>query len=475
MRVVVVGAGLGGLAAAVRLQHLGHQVVLLEQGDVVGGKAGRAQLSADDRVWTFDTGPSLLTMPWVVQELLAETGLEPLELSRVEPVTRYRFADGSSFELSASREASLEALRAWRGDAAAAGWDRFLRICAAMWKASVPVLTGPPPWPPRRPAPDAPPPDPRDLLRVRPWHTLRSLARTCTSIPELQWVIERFATYAGADPRRAPAALAVAGWVEHAFGAWHVPGGLFGIVERLRDGFLARGGELRLSSPVIGVLRQGAHHGASGVRLLDGSTVSGDVVVFDGDARRLRGMLRGGARPSRRDASVSGLALMLALDGTTSGRVHHEITFPAAYDAELADLWDAPRPVRDPTLYVSAPDDAGPAGGEGWFVLANAPAGLSGIDWEAEADRIVARLGVADRVVARRLRTPVDLEQETGAVGGAIYGAAPHGRLGTLGRPGHRVRGVANLWQVGGTAHPGGGIPLVLLSGALVARELGPA
>ena len=126
--------------------------------------------------------------------------------------------------------------------------------------------------------------------------------------------------------------------------------------------------------------------------------------------------------------------------------------------------------MRDPTVYVSAscatdPGEA-PADGENWFVLVNAPSGVEA-DWEAEADRVVARLGVGDRVVARRVRSPADLERETGAVGGAIYGDAPHGRLGTLRRPGPRVRAARNVVRVGGTAHPGGGLPLALLSGAL--------
>jgi phytoene dehydrogenase-like protein len=169
---------------------------------------------------------------------------------------------------------------------------------------------------------------------------------------------------------------------------------------------------------------------------------------------------------------------MLAVRGATPDLVHHEIRFSGNYDAEFDDVFTARRPIRDPTLYVSTssattPSEA-PEGGENWFVLANAPAGVAA-DWEAEADRIVERLGVGARVAARRVRSPADLERETGAVGGAIYGDAPHGRLGTMGRPGHRVRGVPGLWRVGGTAHPGGGLPLVLLGGALVARELGPA
>jgi phytoene dehydrogenase-like protein len=153
---------------------------------------------------------------------------------------------------------------------------------------------------------------------------------------------------------------------------------------------------------------------------------------------------------------------MLALDGRTTGLVHHQLRFPADYDAELDDLFVARRPVRDPTVYVAAscvtdPSDA-PPDGENWFVLVNAPSGVAA-DWEAEADRVVASLGIDRRVLARAVRSPADLETETGAVGGAIYGDAPHGRLGTLRRPGPHVPGVHGLLRVGGTAHPGGGRP----------------
>ena len=140
-------------------------------------------------------------------------------------MTRYRFADGSAVELSADADRSVAALEAW-SPGAGADWKRFLGVCAGMWGASERFLGGPPPWPPRRPAPGEPVPDPRDALRVRPWQTLRGLARSVTGDRRLQMVIERFATYAGADPRRAPAALAVAGYVEHAFGAWHPRGGM---------------------------------------------------------------------------------------------------------------------------------------------------------------------------------------------------------------------------------------------------------
>lgn len=471
MRIVVVGAGVGGLTAAIDLAHAGHAVTVLEQAGAPGGKC--ATVTRGDFRW--DAGPSLLTMPQVFRAQFAATGapLEAeLELLRVEPVTRYAFADGSSVELSADLPRALEALEAW-SPGAGADWLRFLGTCAGMWRASQAFLTGPPPWPPRRPARGEPPPDLRDALRVRPWWTLRRLARAHARDPRLRMLIERFATYAGADPRRAPAALALAGYVEHAFGAWHPRGGMHALVDALVRRLAALGGELRLRERAERILVRDGR--VRGVACASGA-LAADAVVTDVDEAVVRRDLLGRpARPAER--SLSGLVLLLGLRGRTPGLAHHHIRFPADYDAELDDLFVHRRPVRDPTIYVSAPgvtdpSDA-PSSAEAWFVLVNAPAARA--DWEAAAEALLHRLGVGERVLEAISRTPADLERETGALDGAIYGAAPHGRLGALRRAGQRLRGVDGLWLAGGTVHPGGGLPLVALGGRSVARQIGPA
>jgi phytoene dehydrogenase-like protein len=389
----IAGAGVAGLTCAVRLAELGHDVTVYEKEPVPGGKCGLVQ--RDGFVW--DSGPSLLTMPWVFDWL-------ELDLQRVEPVTRYEFADGSAVELSADLPRAVEALEAW-SPGAGADWVRFLGVCAGMWRASLPYLTGPPP-------PHLDGADPLDVLRIKPWHTLRTLARGIIRDPRLRLVVERFATYAGADPRRAPAVLAVAGYVEHAFGAWYPRGGMYEIVRALVRRLEAAGGELRLNTPAPGEV-----------------TVSS--VPYGGD-------------------SLSGFALMLGVEDRPIG--HHTIRFPADYDAEFDDVFVHRRPVRDPTVYISSPD------GKAWFVLVNAP--VVEADWTAYGDRLVERLGV--QPVTRAQRTPLEY--------GPIYGRAPHGRLGTLKRPGNRDRN--GVWRVGGTVHPGGGLPLVMLGAQRVAEEI---
>ncbi|MCO1660131.1 phytoene desaturase family protein [Pseudonocardia humida] len=488
MRVVVVGAGVGGLAAAARLAALGHDVAVHERAATHGGKLGRYRRDG----FAFDTGPSLLTLPHVFDDLFAATGgPADLVLDPVDPACRYRFADGTVLDLPHDPAAVPAALDAALGPGAGAAWSALHARSGRLWQlVGEPVL--------RRPltAPDLLRFSRRlgDLRTVAPWRTLRGLGTAMLPDPRLRAWLDRYATYSGSDPRRTPSVLSVTAYVEQHFGAWYVRGGLRGLADALLGRCRELGVAVHLGSEVLGIeVRDGR---VAGVRLGDGP-VPADVVVSDADAavlyeRLLPAGVAGRARRSLRRAprSLAGFVLLLALQGREPGPAHR-VFFPADYDAEFdAVLGGRPTPVADPTVYVHAPDD--PAlrpddRGEGWFVLVNAPPHdpVRGVDWDAPglaeryADRVLAVLAargcdVRDRVRWREVRTPADLERDTASPGGSIYGTASHGAAAALLRPANRSP-VPGLYLVGGSAHPGGGLPLVALSAEIVSGLVGPA
>ncbi len=499
-RVVVIGAGMGGLSVAARLATIGHQVVVCEQAPTWGGKLG--SFARDG--FAFDTGPSLLTLPAVYRDLFVKTGNpleDSVELLPVDPVARYRFPAVPGHDVTwldvpnASRARLRRALDETLGSGAGADWDRFLDHAHQVWQVT------------RGPFLESPLAGGRDLLRlarrpsdvrtVAPWQTLRQLGRQHLHDPRLRMLLDRYATYTGSDPRRAPAALAVVPYVEQTFGAWYVAGGLRVLGAAVHERALLRGVMVRTAAAVAAVTLDAGR--VSGVRLQDGEVVPADVVVSDADARHLYDDLlprevAGAARRRLRRAtpSLSGFVLLLALRGRTPDLAHHTVLFPDDYDAEFDAVFgrDA-RPVDDPTVYVSAPDD--PAlrpddDHESWFVLVNAPrhgTGPGAVDWTRDglaasyADRVLdvmARRGldVRSRVLWREVRTPADLERDTWSPGGAIYGTSSNGARAAFLRPSN-ASPVPGLFLVGGSAHPGGGLPLVGLSAAIVAGLVGPA
>ena len=268
----------------------------------------------------------------------------------------------------------------------------------------------------------------------------------------------------------------------------------------MHDRALERGATIRTGSDVAEIVVEAGR--VAGVRLTSGEPIAADVVVANADADTVYGTLLRGpataaarARLDRATPSLAGFVLLLALRGRTPGLVHHTVLFPRDYDAEFDAVFGRrAAPVADPTVYVSAPDD--PAmrpddGHETWSVLVNAPrhsptAGHGGaIDWTAPglaqeyADRVLAVMAergmdVRDRIVWHEVRTPADLAAATRAPGGAIYGTSSNGARAAFLRPANRGP-VPGLFLVGGSAHPGGGLPLVGLSAAIVAGLIGPA
>ena len=494
-RVVVIGAGVGGLAAAARLAALGHVVTVCEAAGAVGGKLGLVEHDvAGHGRFRFDTGPSLVTMPQVFRDLFEATGGWPAGLSftPLDPLARYRFADGTRFDASSDLDLHCARLDDALGAGAGADWRAFTARAGQVWQASrgpflESALSGPAAiarLAVRRP---------RDIAAIAPGTSLRALGRRHLRDPRLRSYLDRYATYTGSDPRRAPAALAAVPYVEQAYGGWYVPGGLHGLGAAIHERAVACGAQVRLGTRVTRVTVE--HGRAVGVELADGGRLPADIVVANADAAAVYGGLVQAPAAQRRLAratpSLAGFVLLLAVQGRTPGLAHHNVLFPADYDAEFDAVFgrDA-RPVEDPTLYVSAPDDPAvrPAGHEAWFVLVNAPrhgAGAGAIDWRAPglgasyAERLLDLLAerglpVRDRVLWSQVLSPAELEERTGAVGGAIYGTSSNGAVAAFLRPANRspVRG---LYLVGGSSHPGGGLPLVALSAQIVAGLIGPA
>ncbi len=501
-RVLVVGAGVGGMCAAVRLAKLGHEVTVVERSDAVGGKLGR--FSRDG--FTFDTGPHLLTLPAVLRDTFRKSG-RPLEreldVVPVEPACHYRFADGTEVDVpGVGVHRVVDAFGDALGGSAADDWRRFAVRAKAMWAVSRgPFLEnalagGDLVRLSRRVG---------DLRTIAPWQTLRGLGRGYLRDPRLRTYLDRYATYSGSDPRRAPAALATVPHVEQTFGSFYVPGGLYRIGEALEQRMRVRRVDLRLSTEVASLTVDAGR--VTGAVLTDGERVPADVVVTDADATDVYGRLLDPRLPAARSArrrlaaatpSLSGFVLLLALRGRTPGLRHHTVLFPQDYDDEFDSVFGTrSRPARatpDPAVYLSSPDDPAtrPDGdSEALYVLVNAPrhgdpaTDASTVDWrapgfaDAYADRVLAVMAergvdVRDRVLWRELRSPADLADRTAAPGGAIYGTSSNGARSAFLRAANNSP-VPGLFCVGGSAHPGGGLPLVGLSAKIVAEAVGPA
>ena len=492
-RVVVIGAGVGGLATAARLAAGGHAVTVCEQSETVGGKLGLLERPTEAGVFRFDTGPSLLTMPQVFAELFARTGdpLESvLELRQVEPIARYRFADGARLDASTDLDRYCTRLDGALGHGAGQDWRRLAGRAERIWRAvHGPYLES---------AVDGPlsllrrAVRVRDLATVAPGRSLRSLGRRYLRDPRLRMVLDRYATYTGSDPRRAPAALAVIPHVERAYGGWYVAGGLYRLAGALAGRATERGATIRTGTAVTAIETDGG--AVSGVLLAGGGRLPADVVVANADAAQVYGRLLPRPRLAgrlRQASSLAGFVLLLGVRGTTPAIAHHNVLFPADYDAEFDAVFGTrATPVADPTIYLSVPIDPAvrPDGHEAWFVLVNAPrhgTGPGAVDWDdpglagSYAGRIIGMLArrglpVADRIVFSQTITPADLERRTGTPGGAIYGTSSNGVRNAFLRPGNRGP-VPGLFLVGGSPPPGGGLPLVALSARLVAGLIGPA
>jgi phytoene desaturase len=481
---VIIGGGLGGLAVALRLAARNWRVTVCEQGESFGGKMNYWS----ERGFRFDTGPSLITMPWVFEELYQAAGgslREHLTLAPVNPLCDYVYDDGERFAYSTSLPEWLQTVRRIEPEDER-GFLKFMELGARLYEVSKETFLR------RRPLdwPSAPSLKGATIMRHFPirygWGNYHRAVAAHFKSPRLRQLYDRYPTYVGSSPYQAPATLAVIPYLEYAFGGWRVEGGLYRIVQSLIELAGRAGIELRPRARVERI--EHAQGRARGVRLTDQTRIAADVVVMNGDASDAP-ILLGEARAARlppSERSLSGLIFLLGVRRDLPELRHHTVYFSADYRREFAELFKERRFPGDPTVYVSAPsrDDRSLVSdqGETLFIMANAPASGDEDEWNKESiaearRRVFARLRqggfpeIEGDVVVSDVWTPRRIGSRYAAPGGAIYGAHSHGWRHAFLRPPNKDARYQGLYYAGGGAHPGGGTPTVLLS-AKIASEL---
>jgi phytoene desaturase len=486
VRVVVVGAGLGGLAAACHLVGRGHEVVVVDRGDEPGGRAGVWRTGG----YTVDTGPSVLTMTGLLADTFAAAGAEltdHLELRPVDPMYRACFPDGSDIYVRRGREAMMAEIRTACGPAEAEGFGRFCDWLGRLYRVEQPNFIDRNFDSPvdliRRPGPAI------DLVRMGAFRRVAAAVGSFFQDERLRQLFSFQSLYAGLSPFDALAVYCVITYMDTVEGVWFPVGGMHAVARGLAAAAEAGGARIRYSAPVARIVRRlGTSGPVTGVALEGGETIGADAVVANPDLPAVyRTLLPGVGMPrvARRGEYSPSCALWLA--ATTGpppgGAAHHNIHFgrdwKGSFDALLR------RGVRqpDPSILVSVPTltDPGlaPPGGHVLYVLEPVPTLDGAIDWSWERDRLladltarVAALGypVAD-VVDDRFVDPVDWERQGMERGTPFALSHRFFQTGPF-RPANIDQRVPGLVLVGSGTVPGVGVPMVLVSGRLAAERV---
>jgi len=467
-KISIIGAGIGGMSAAARLAKNGHNITIFENSDRSGGKC-RTEWFGD---YAFDTGPSLLTLPAVYRDLFLKTGkrLEHiLELTPVDPAFNYQFADGKSVLFpNLSNPKTYKEIEKSFGKAASVGWEEIIARSERMWQVSrEPFVESELKsiWPLLKNRNLI-----KQILEIAPFTSMRKLGNKLNLDPHLQMIIDRYATYTGSDPRTAPAVLLTIAFVESTFGAWHIKGGIGQLAVALEQRCRDLGVSFEFNTRVENILTQGNR--ATGIKTSEGKTINSDLVVANADTEYVYNKLLdksvSAARSERRKLkiatkSLSGFSLLLGLDNSKGSPVHinhHNVYFPKDYDAEFDEIFTKKIPVNDPTIYICAPKDDSMVSSEYAQTLIN------------KLDQL--GLNVSNRLDVMRYRTPAGLESYAMAPGGSIYGTSSNSAISAFLRSKNRSK-VKGLFCVGGSTHPGGGLPLVGISAEIVSNAIGKA
>ncbi len=489
-RVVIVGAGIGGLVAAAVLAHEGVSVTVLEQSARVGGKLRTLQAGGRE----VDAGPTVFTLrPWF-EQMFARVGESldaHLTLERLGVLARHAWPDGSRLDLHADPQATAAAITTFSNADEAGRYLRFCERSERIFRAlEQSFMRAPQPGNPlslmaRTGLRGMP-----DLLGISPFNRLmQELQREFTD-PRLIQLFGRYATYCGSSPWLAPGTLMLVAHAER-IGVSTIAGGMHRLASAMADIARNRGATVRCQATVSRILVE--RNRVAGVQLDDGERIDAGMVLFNGDVSALaQGLLgesvvRAAPRFDARRRSLSALTWtgLAAISGFPLA--HHTVFFSDDYDAEFRDLFDKRRLPQAPTVYVCAQDrldGSGAAGSEGaerLLCLVNAPAiGDAGGPPDEEIARCertmlahLRRCGLGLRwnlsTVTRT--SPADFNALFPGTGGALYGMATHGWQASFQRPGAQTA-IPGLYLAGGSAHPGPGLPMAATSGLIAAETM---
>lgn len=482
-QVAVIGAGLGGLAAAVDLAAKGHPVTVLERAGAPGGKMREVEVAGRK----IDSGPTVFTLRWVLEQLFADAGLsldDHLTTRRLGVLARHAWGEGPTLDLFADRDASADAIGRFAGSAEAQGYRDFIAragaICRTLeasfmtaerpnpvslaWRVGLRGLPG--------------------LARVSPFATLWGELGRHFRDPRLRQLFGRYATYCGASPFSSPATLMLIAHVEQE-GVWVVEGGMHRVARALAEAAARHGARIRYGAEVREILT--AHGRVAGLRLANGDDVPAGVVIANADHAALRTGLFGtaaaaatrGSDPPRSLSAVT-WSMVARVEGFPLTR--HNVFFSDNYQDEFDQILSRRALPEQPTVYLCAqdrgdPGEAAPDGPERIFCLVNAPAdGDTHPPSPTELSRCtettfaqLSRAGLTLAPEAATTTTPEGFNALFPGTGGALYGRALHGWAASFQRPAGRTR-LPGLFLAGGSVHPGPGVPMATLSGRLAAR-----
>ncbi|KAA3606526.1 MAG: phytoene desaturase [Calditrichaeota bacterium] len=479
----VVGGGLGGLSTAIRLRNAGLKVNLFEKNSTLGGKMQEVKSQG----YRFDTGPSLLTMPFVIEDLFSSVGEKMndfLQIEPINPICKYFWEDGRTLNaFSEITQMQKEIANFSKTDSQ--NYPKFLDYSKRIYDLTAEIFLFQPIHEIGKVLKMKNLSTLFKLPQIDPFRTMHeSIAKNFENEKIIQ-IFDRYATYNGSNPFKAPATLNIIPFVEYCLGGFYIRGGMYRLVDSLKEIAEKIGVKIILNSNVEKISQENKI--AQGI-IVNGEFVKSDFVVCNSDVVVSYNELIEGFEPKKEklnklEPSLSGMVFLWGVNKKTEKLSHHNIIFSNDYKQEFKDIFDTKTVSEDPTVYVSVTSktDSNHASKdcENLFVLINAPYLTASQDWQRNTKTLrkatlqklkSVGIDISENIEFEKTFSPKDLFNLYKSNKGSIYGISSNDRNSAFKRPPNRSRELENLYFVGGSSHPGGGIPLVLLSGKIVSE-----